>query len=633
MSLRMIKTIVLAVLSYASANALSIYLQWSPEPLVRAVTFFLLVLCSYCLFEKRIYRDILRRKEVIAMVGFAVLLSLSVVLGFHIVTTDTYGSGTVAEDYIKPYRLMDIVSFLLIIYALSLMSLTAFVLLKGASVNDVGPVGRDAASLRWKTALGWRWVLGLSAIIFAAYIPYLLSYWPALVFGDTGVSLAQIYGQSEWTNAHPVAYTLLIKCCLDLASLCNLDVTAGCAMYSCVQMALMSLCFGYLARWAGVRCGLNCIWVFACAIFFALTPYIASYSIAMWKDPLFSVSVVMVTLLLMDFALTRTEAAKGRAWKALFILSTLGMAFLRNNGIYVVVLLCVVMVFLCVKAGRASSMTPRHESGVLVATRIVLSTLLVAVVVLGPVCSACGVKAAPKGDSLGIPLGQMARVVVLGGEMSEEDRAYMDSLMPLEEYAVSYHPACIDGIKWNPHFNESAIDGEFFIRWFSMLLKNPRCFFEAWEFQTCGFWAINQPRAISDEFNIYRGVPRNVNEQYDGFGIDFENLFGSEQVRQALPLDEWSMPVSFLNWCAVYIAICAVLMGRKAWLLAFLPTFGVIGTLLVSSPLIYWPRYEASTYFLIPFFVSVVLMLRSGRGSLAPNKEIETRSDSNDGCS
>lgn len=37
-----------------------------------------------------------------------------------------------------------------------------------------------------------RWMLGLMVALFVSCIPYLLSYWPGLVFGDTVGSLSQV---------------------------------------------------------------------------------------------------------------------------------------------------------------------------------------------------------------------------------------------------------------------------------------------------------------------------------------------------------------------------------------------------------------------------------------------------------
>lgn len=78
-------------------------------------------------------------------------------------------------------------------------------------------------------------------------------------------------------------------------------------------------------------------------------------------------------------------------------------------------------------------------------------------------------------ESLGIPLNQMARVVALDGDMSDSDRAYMDELLPIEEYRSKYRPCCTDLLKWDANFNGAALDEGFLSHWLSMLVRNPPC--------------------------------------------------------------------------------------------------------------------------------------------------------------
>lgn len=88
-----------------------------------------------------------------------------------------------------------------------------------------------------------------AVIMFAAWMPYLLTYWPGFIFGDTLSSLSQIYGEVAWNNHHPFFYTLFIKCCLGLGTLLGVGNTGGVAIYSLLQMAFMAVCLAYLSQW------------------------------------------------------------------------------------------------------------------------------------------------------------------------------------------------------------------------------------------------------------------------------------------------------------------------------------------------------------------------------------------------
>ena len=81
--------------------------------------------------------------------------------------------------------------------------------------------------------------------------------------------------------------------------------TGGCVLYCLVQMGFMAYAFAYLSRWITTRCSLKNYWVLIVVLTFSLSPYIATYSIAMWKDPFFSTALVLTTVLLTDFVLSK----------------------------------------------------------------------------------------------------------------------------------------------------------------------------------------------------------------------------------------------------------------------------------------------------------------------------------------
>lgn len=597
-----------AVLSYICASVLARYLQWSPEPLVRLVAFFGLLLCVRYHVRRGLPPQI-RPLEAIVLGIFALLLSLSIVLGFHIVIGNGF-DGTLADNHITPYTPLDAVAFLLIFCAVMAFSTTAFCILR-----RVAGQGRLGTPPRTLEPLGPRWVLGLAALMFVLWAPYLLAYWPGLIFGDSLSSIRQALGTQEWSNHFPVAYTLLIKGCLSVASALGMDATAGCAVYSMLQMLLMALTFGYLCRWVTVRVQINGLWGIALAVVLGLMPHIATYSIAMWKDPLFSAALMLLSLLLMDLALSRGKVVRQhRSWLPLFALTMLATGLLRSNGVYVAALVCIALL-------AWFMLSRRHHDGAAPLKPLLCSLIAVAVTVAvtGPLYAAAGVRPTPRAESVGVMLNQMARVAATDGAMTEDDQAYMDSLLPLELYPEAYRPCLTDNLKAHDRFDADALEEGFFAHWLSMLWQNPRAYFEAWELQTCGFWTINQKAVLESNENVTGGLPRNLKPLGNEAGIHYENKLGSDELRAALlPLDEWAVPAGIINWGIAYLAVCLALLGRKRWLVALVPSLGLVLTLLLATPAFYWPRYEAACYFLVPFYVSMVLLLRAPGASWRP---------------
>lgn len=143
-----------------------------------------------------------------------------------------------------------------------------------------------------------------STTIAVLWLPYLLAYWPGLIFGDTLSSLNQIFG-APLSNHHPVVFTLTKKLCIQIASIIELSRISGIALYMILQMAFMAICLGYLAVWFIERIGVRKQLVWLMVAIFGISPDFATYSIALWKDPVFSCSICIICVILADAVLAR----------------------------------------------------------------------------------------------------------------------------------------------------------------------------------------------------------------------------------------------------------------------------------------------------------------------------------------
>ena len=536
---------------------------------------------------------------------FTLAFAVSLILGDHIVVPASGGyNAHVDESYIAPYHLRDLALFAMLLPGLFALFAAPVQLLQAKRESQ-----RNGILEPCMDCLGVRWVLLLSAIVFLGWVPYMVIYWPGFVFGDSLSSLSQAMGWTALSNHHPVAYTIYLKCWLKFASVLGFDSTVGVGLSSIFQSVLMSLGFGLLARWVVVRGGIRPVVGIAIALVFSMTPYIATYGIALWKDPLFSSAVVIFSICLADYVWSKGEIAQNRSWIALLLASSLVMVFFRNNGVYILLgVLALLVIFLIAKSRL------RYAKGSCRVVGCMAAVLLAFGIVTGPFCSFGGVVPSEASESVGIPLNQMARVVALDGDMSESDREYMNSIYPLEEYKSTYTPCCTDNLKWAAGFNNSVLNEGLWGHWASMLVRNPNAYFQAWELQTYGFWAVNPGN--SDRlwsWNINGGVPRNANAAYVDqlvpYGIESNPAALDESWNEMLPMDSWSVPISWLFWTVLYLSICLLAAGKGRWVFALIPSIILVATLAIASPIYYWPRYGAALQFLIPMYVLVFFLL------------------------
>lgn len=268
--------------------------------------------------------------------------------------------------------------------------------------------------------------------------------------------------------------------------------------------------------------------------------------------------VVLFTLCLVDLVWNEGSVSRKAGWIVLFLLSSLGMVLLRNNGVFVLFASALAVVAL----GSACHDWKKYARSILCAAMVVL----IFTVVTGPVCSALGALPSERSESVGVPLSQMARAAALDGEMSESDRAYLNEIIPIDEYRQLYTSCCTDTLKWAPGFNNEPLGKGMWVHWLPMLVKNPNVYFQAWELQTFGFWTVNTETQADWPWNIGGGVPRNVDptraEELSALDIYANPSALSESVTSVFSVDSWSIPIGWLLWICLYMAICLCAVGE-----------------------------------------------------------------------
>lgn len=534
----------------------------------------------------------------------SLVFSLVLVLGAHIVVTEPVIAGGICENYIESYSALDIVAFC-VMSALVFWVLSALVQLSSrlccCSYSE-GTLRMDGGGSSIRVLS----VAVRALVIFLLYLPFFLRYCPGLFFGDTFSSFAQIMGWNPLSNHHPVAFTMMMAACIKIAGLMGMGPSAGAALLTVFQMACVASMFGYLSIWVTSRLGVSSRWSWLLVAFFGLSRYCALYSVALWKDPLFSCCLVLVVTMLADAVM-----GKG-SWSSVLRLLVfgalaLGVMLLRNNGLYICAALFVAFAIVAVlnRLGRIAPMEPAPRLAVSLGLAFVTC-----LVITGPVYSAMGVVPSEAVESAGIPLAQMARVAALDGDMSESDRSYMNELLPLDRYKEVYRPSLIDPLKWNEDFNaEHLVDG-FWTHWASMLSRNPSIFFEAWELQTFGFWAPNVKGADGLPENFLMGAPYNlVADAEASAGVAFRNLLAplGDSVDVVIGLSAWSISGAAVFWLLMFSAVLLVSHGRARFALPLLPFLLLYGTLFIASPIWYWPRYIVAAQFGLPVVLVVVV--------------------------
>ena len=546
----------------------------------------------------------------------SLVFSFVLVLGAHIRVTEPVIAGGIFDNYIEPYSALDVVAFW-VMSALVFWVLSVLVQLSCRCHCCVfcedSPRANDGGSSIRLLSVAVR-----ALVIFLLYLPFFMRYCPGLFFGDTFSSFAQIMGWNPLSNHHPVAFTMMMGACIKVAGLFGLGPSAGVALLTVLQMVCVASTFGYLSIWVTSRLGVSSRWSWLPVALFGLSRYCALYSVALWKDPLFSCCLVLMVTMLADVVMEK-DSWSSALHLLVFGALALGVMLLRNNGLYICAALFVVLAIVAVLGRLGRIGLVGSGSRLAIPLGIAIAACLA---ITGPVYSTMGVVPSEDVESVGIPLAQMARVAALDGDMSESDRAYMNELLPLDRYKEVYQPSFIDPLKWNDDFNSDHLKDGFWAHWVSMFFRNPSMYFEAWELQTFGFWAPNVKGADGLPENFLMGAPYNLMADGEASsGVAFRNLLAplGDGVDKAFGLNAWSISGAVVFWMLVFSAVLLVSRGRSRFALPFLPFLLLYGTLFIASPIWYWPRYIVAAQFGLPVVLVVV-----ARGLLSDERHSES---------
>ncbi|MBU3877064.1 hypothetical protein HGO97_014735 [Faecalicatena sp. AGMB00832] len=494
----------------------------------------------------------------------------SLILGLLFSAMVVVGSKITAENVVfEAFHIADLFSFLFYLVVGCLLFFDLYLLSEDKKITGfIKPIEEKKEKSGKKN-----WLI-YSIILILAWIPVFITYYPGIMPEDASVSVAISMGSLPWDNHFPVFYTLIVGKLIYIGDCLLHDVNLGIALYSVLQMVIMAGGLGYLLYWLekkGIRKGV----LYLGLAYFAAAPMFGNYAIVMWKDPWFSELLILLAIFLYEHTVEdRMSFLKGRNLFYYAVLIVL-MCLMRNNGIYIAVL--ITLYLLIVYRKELKKVLP-----------VLVGSIFVVWFITGPVYKHVFSAENVFVESIGIPLQQMARTVVMGGEMDQEDREFMDHLLPLEKYQEYYSPNLVDYIKWAPEFDTPYLDAhkkEFFKTWWSMLLKNFDLYVEQYLMGTYGYWHIGgdtnyelvKVEVTGNDWGMYQSSP-------------FETILGYP-MKETLNGKYDYIASGLLVWAVLVNVVLCWMKKRGNYII---PLLGMVGnwlTLMVATPTAFGVRY------------------------------------------
>lgn len=436
-----------------------------------------------------------------------------------------------------------------------------------------------------------------SAILLLCMLPLFFLNFPGTMTVDSFDQLNQARGITAYSDHHPWVHTLLIELFFSIGEGITGNVTAGIGLYVFVQMCIVAISVGYAIA-CTVEIGMKKIYQYVILLGFVLYPYNLAYAITIWKDILFSASVLVFTvtiyrLFVLEFDLSARDIT-------LLSISGIFCSLLRHNGFYAYIFTMLILLVVTFKT---------NKTRLLKLATIFILTVTLSLIVKGPVQKSCNVYEGDFAHNLAIPLQQIARTVV-GNGASDTDLELLEQINSIEYIKNNYTPGGADNmIQWlvagnNDYF--MAHKGDFFILWFKLGIKNPNAYLQAYIEQTKGYYTTMMPEQIA-----YYGILPN-NDHLDNFPfvgarirIKINEL--CSKLQEVLPVYGifYSMGACLL---LVFLAVGAAFANSNGKIIyAYLPCLTTILSILIATPLVADLRYAYPL--MMSFWTLVVLTI------------------------
>ena len=313
---------------------------------------------------------------------------------------------------------------------------------------------------------------GYMLVILLCWLPILLAYFPGMLNYDFPGEYAQ-HLEGAYTTLHPLLHSALINGVITLGELLH-SRTFGLLLMTMLQMTLFAAALACACVFAQRR-GASLPVLAAMTALFGLHPIFSVMALSMTKDTLFAAALLVLSLLVWEACEEPEAFFSSRKKAALCVVTAIGTALLRNNGVFALALMLPALIIVSRGWRRRAVLLSAACAG---ASALVLLGLNL---VLSP--------SAERTDFqlYSLPAQQLVRAYNRGS-MSDADRAELEGWYTSEEGLV-VHPHLADGAKG--YLDRDRIQregGDFMALWARVGRTCAKEYLEAFLMLNVGLW-------------------------------------------------------------------------------------------------------------------------------------------------
>ncbi len=302
-------------------------------------------------------------------------------------------------------------------------------------------------------------------VMTALYVPFVVIRYPAGIEYDAYNQIEQFLGLQPMTAHWPPFSSAVMGVWVWLGKAVFGSYDIGVFLLVVFQTLVSTAALAYSIT-ALRRLGTPLVWRVICLAIYALSTVYPNYITAVLKDTLYSISVLMFTVLLAENLMLECSWRKKTALGCVALL----MCLLRNNGVYV---LAVCLLVLGIRA------MARREARLLPAIGAMAAALVLNICYSEILLPAMDIPSGSVAEALSIPFQQTARYVRdYPEDVTEEEAETIAAVLDYDNLAALYDPDLSDPVKGTYH-GDSGDLAAYFKVWLRQFFRHPDAYFEA----------------------------------------------------------------------------------------------------------------------------------------------------------
>ena len=433
--------------------------------------------------------------------------------------------------------------------------------------------------------------------------PFLVLNFPGSGAWDFYYMVSQWAGEISWSTHHPVFVTVFYGLCMDAGKSMG---DSGIGIFLIVFFNVVICCTSatMLAKLVYSLVPTKITFILL-ILYFGALPIYPSYVQIAYKDTLSMALVTILTVQLAHF-IRKDWKLTNKNFFTLFVV-TLGVIFVRNTGIYLV-LFCFLGLLMF------------YWKQVAVRNRIIcffISALVVSKLLLTCAVGYWGISKGSYGEMLSLPLQQTARYLkYYPQDITLEESQLLNKVIDVEKLPKVYNPSLSDPIKGLMKSQDKEDIKNYLIVWWNMFLRHPAVYFSATINHTYDYFFFDgMSKVFGVEIPSYKvGVTSNgpnfgtyeYNFLFSHHIRDFINEYYTKELWRRVPV------VGLLYHAGVYCVFLLFALfyalRRKSFRLVLMFMPAIISLLFcLVSPVNGSLRYALPLFSLFPFFVAVCI--------------------------